>query len=153
MIKLTLFFTKEYPQSFLSYRDYLRHIIYALRRAGAQFVFSEGFHPRPQVYSVASLSLGVESRIEPISVQLWRDIDEVLLHEVLPLGIRYLGKIEGYIEEYRALYRYNNTYFLLYHPYQGLGKFIKERNMPPYEIIKEDIITPDGSMLYYLGVK
>ncbi|UZN22747.1 DUF2344 domain-containing protein [bacterium 3DAC] len=153
MSKLTLFFTKEYPQSFLSYRDYLRHIIYALRRAGAEFSFSEGFHPRPQIYSVASLSLGVESRIEPVSVELRAPFDDEVLPLVLPVGIHYLGKIDGYIESYLALYRYKNTYFLLSHPKEGLGKFIKEKNIPPYEIIKEDIITASGSMLYYLGVK
>ena len=153
--KVTFFFTKEYPASFLSYKDYLRHIVYALRRAGVTFVFSQGYHPRPIIYSVSSLSLGVESYIEPVSADIENDhVDEHLLSSVLPYGISYLGMIDGYVESYIGVYRYKLSYFILRHPEQGLGKFIKERGMQPYNILKEDIIMERfGSMLSYLGVK
>ncbi len=153
--KITFFFTKEYPQSFVSYKDYIRQIIYALRRAGIDFVFSEGYHPRPIIYSVYSLSLGVESNIEPISAEIAsKNINEDRLKSVMPYGISYLGYIDGYIERYIALYRKGKTYFILKHPEMGLGRFLKEKEIPPYEIIKEDVIVEGlGSMKYYLGVK
>ncbi len=153
--KVTFFFTKEYPQSFLSYKDYMRQVIYALRRAGIEFVFSEGYHPRPIIYSVYSLSLGVESRIEPISAEITTErISEEKLRSVMPRGINYLGYIDGYIEKYMALYRRGSVYFVLKHPEMGPGRFLKEKKIPPYEIIKEDIIVEGlGSLKDYLGVK
>ncbi len=152
--RITMFFTKKYPINFLSYKDYLRHIVYALRRANVRLVFSQGYHPRPHVYSVASLSLGVISLVEPISVEIMSDIQEVEHVKVfLPTGIDYLGYIGGYISSYIGVYRSSGRYFIINHPSEGLGKFIKNHNIPPYEIIKEDIILDGiGSVRNYLGV-
>ena len=151
--KFTLFFTKEYPMSMLSYKDYMRHIVYGLRRAGVKFVFSQGYHPRPKVYSVMSLPLGIVSCIEPISIEVYNEsLDGLVLSDKLPRGIDYLGYIDDYIEEYIAVYRHKYVYFLKRHPKEGVGRYIKDKNIPPYEIIKEDIIIEGyGSIRYYLG--
>ena len=111
--KFTLFFTKEYPMNLLSYRDYMRHIVYSLRRAGVKFVFSQGYHPRPKVYSVMSLPLGIVSCVEPISIEIYNaSLDNLELSEKLPGGINYLGYINDYVEEYIGVFRHRYVYFL-----------------------------------------
>lgn len=131
----------------------MRHIVYGLRRAGVEFVFSQGYHPRPKVYSVMSLPLGIVSCVEPISIEAYNEsLDALDLSDKLPDGINYIGYVNDYIEEYLGVYRYRYVYFLKKHPKEGVGRYIKEKNMPPYEIIKEDIIVEGyGSIRSYLG--
>jgi len=100
-----------------------------------------------------SLPLGIVSCVEPISIEVYNSsLDGLALNEKLPGGINYLGYIRDYIEEYTGVYRHGYVYFLKKHPQEGVGRYIKEKNIPPYEIIKEDIIVEGyGSIRYYLG--
>jgi hypothetical protein len=85
-------FTKHGKVRFTSHRDVARMWERALRRAGADVVYSEGFSPRPRLAFGLALPTGHESDGEYVDIRLTDEPDGLVLlcarlTEVLPDGI------------------------------------------------------------------
>ena len=69
-MRLRVRFAKTGKVRFLSHRDVARVWERALRRAGVQVAYSEGFSPRPKLSFGLALSTGYESRGEYLDIDL-----------------------------------------------------------------------------------
>ncbi len=83
---------------FLGHLDLSRTLMRALRRAGVQFLYSEGFNPRPRVVFGPALSVGISSEGEYVDFETCAAFDPEhalpAVNAVLPAGIRFLAMIE-----------------------------------------------------------
>jgi len=92
-VKVRLRFTKHGKIRFLSHRDLARVWERALRRAGVDVAYSEGFSPRPRLHFGLALSTGYESLGEYLDIDLapGNDLDPASLPDVvnphLPAGM------------------------------------------------------------------
>jgi radical SAM family uncharacterized protein/radical SAM-linked protein len=90
-------FEKAGRSRFLGHLDLVRALTMALRRAGVQVAYSQGFKPHPKVSLSPALSLGVSSRGEFIDFETQAPLDgERFLEQVnrtLPEGIRFTAVV------------------------------------------------------------
>jgi radical SAM-linked protein len=90
-VRLRVRCTKLGTVRFLSHRDVARVWERALRRAGIQVAYSEGFSPRPRLSFGLALSTGYESLGEYLDIDLAEDLepDELgaLVNPSLPKGM------------------------------------------------------------------
>ena len=89
--KYRLTFSKTGPTRYLSHLEMVRLFTRACRRAGLNFVFSEGYHPMPKVSFASALPVGTESIHETVDIKLYEagsitTLKERLGHQ-LPDGI------------------------------------------------------------------
>ncbi len=86
-------FTKVGPSTFLSHLDLIRALPRAFRRNGLKLVYSNGFHPKPDLTFGPALSLGVMSLDEFVDVKIAHEIEPNSLLDVLtesaPDGIEF----------------------------------------------------------------
>lgn len=87
-----MFITKKGRAKYTSHLDMQRMMMRAVRRAGIELWYTEGFNPHPYITFAMPLSLGIESEGEPVDVRLEGDMadEEVLerMNSTLPEGIR-----------------------------------------------------------------
>jgi len=91
-------FSKLGRMRFLGHLDLSRLLLRALRRAGVEFVYSEGFNPRPRVAFGPALSVGIASEAEYVDFDGYArlEADEALgrINAKLPSEIRFDGLTE-----------------------------------------------------------
>ncbi len=87
-----MFITKKGRAKYSSHLDMQRMMMRAVRRAGIELWYTEGFNPHPYITFAMPLSLGIESEGEPVDVRLEGEMtdEEVLerMNSTLPEGIR-----------------------------------------------------------------
>ena len=80
---------------FLGHLDLVRALPRMLRRAKLDAIYSQGFHPHPQLSFGPALGLGIQSLAEYVDVVLADDLSAHALFEriarVAPEGIRFVG--------------------------------------------------------------
>ncbi len=85
-------FSKKRPLHLLSHLELVQVILRALRRAGVELVYSEGFHPAPKVSFGPPLNVGVSGSSEYFDMQVYPPLDLVearkRINQTLPEGIR-----------------------------------------------------------------
>jgi radical SAM-linked protein len=86
-------FEKTGRSRFMGHLDLVRALTMALRRAGIQVAYSQGFKPHPRVSLSPALSLGVSSRGEYIDFDTHAPLDGetflLRINQALPEGIRF----------------------------------------------------------------
>jgi radical SAM family uncharacterized protein/radical SAM-linked protein len=82
----------------LGHLDVAREIPRTLRRVGAKLVYTQGFHPKPDMSFAPALSLGVASLGELVDIRLYDELDEAGLVDLTtrmtassPEGLRFTG--------------------------------------------------------------
>jgi radical SAM-linked protein len=95
--RLRVQFSRSHELRFITHLDLMRSLERAIRRAGINIAYSEGFSPHPQISLAAPLPVGVTSRGELMDVYLASrmtidDFDRSLSLQ-LPLGLS-IGSIE-----------------------------------------------------------
>lgn len=87
-----MFITKKGRAKYSSHLDMQRMMMRAVRRAGIELWYTEGFNPHPYITFAMPLSLGIESEGEPVDVRLEGEMtdEEVFerMNSTLPEGIR-----------------------------------------------------------------
>ncbi len=102
MAKYRVRFAKEKAVRYLSHLDVIKAVERAVRRAGLQMVYSEGFHPHPKLSFGPALAVGICSVDEYFDIELVNDYETDslinLLNRALPGGLRILQvrKIEAH---------------------------------------------------------
>ncbi|MFQ5647412.1 MAG: TIGR03960 family B12-binding radical SAM protein, partial [bacterium] len=98
-IKIRLQYQKMGNIRFVSHLDLINAFNRALRRAGIQVAYSQGFHPHPRISFCLPLSLGVESVCELCDIHLSEYISPEdfvkLLNQTLPEGLKVVKA--GYV--------------------------------------------------------
>lgn len=69
-LKLRMVFTKKNQAKYIAHLDLTRVFDRALRRAGLQVAYSEGFNPHPRISFGAPLPVGVEGEHEYVDIEL-----------------------------------------------------------------------------------
>ncbi|MGQ9475525.1 MAG: TIGR03936 family radical SAM-associated protein [Actinomycetota bacterium] len=91
MKRVLVKFYKKGDAAFLSHRETMRALERALRRSGADLVFTSGFHPRVKASFSPALPLGVAAEAEYLEVAVERepDLQAMLgrMNEALPRGL------------------------------------------------------------------
>jgi radical SAM family uncharacterized protein/radical SAM-linked protein len=92
-IRYIVHYAKEGPARFLGHNDLVNALQRAFRRAGAETLHSEGFHPKPVMSFGPALPLGMGGQDEFMEFKSGREIaeDEFLtaLNAVSPAGLRF----------------------------------------------------------------
>lgn len=92
MAKVRVRFHKGKAVKYLSHLDILRTFERALRRAGIQMLYSEGFHPKPKLAFASALSVGVTSEAEYADFEVVEGQTAAFvmerLNRVLPDGLK-----------------------------------------------------------------
>lgn len=93
--KYRVFYAKKDASRFLSHLETTSALIRALRRSGASFKFSGGFHPHPKISFVYALPVGVESDCECAEMELnGQGMSEPgAINQALPRGME-ITKVE-----------------------------------------------------------
>ena len=93
-MRLRIAYTKVEDARYIAHLDLTRVFERAIRRAGINMSYTEGFNPRPKISFGFALAVGTEGEREYVDIDIQRDMDlgEVLarIQEQLPPGIRLL---------------------------------------------------------------
>ena len=91
-------YEKTGATALLGHLDVARELPRTLRRVGAKLVYTQGFHPKPDMSFAPALSLGVPSLGEHVDVRLYDELDAAALealvarmNESSPEGLRFTG--------------------------------------------------------------
>ena len=91
-------YEKTGPMALLGHLDVVRELPRVLRRADAPMVYTQGFHPKPDMTFGPALSLGVASLSEYVDLRLDTVLDEAALAELVrvmnaasPRGLVFRG--------------------------------------------------------------
>ncbi len=91
-------YEKTGPMALLGHLDIVRELPRILRRAGAPMVYTQGFHPKPDMTFGPALSLGVPSLAEYVDLRLDATLDEAALADLVaemsrvsPKGLTFRG--------------------------------------------------------------
>ena len=94
MIIARMKFIKGEQVKYISHLDLQRTFQRALRRAGINITYSQGFNPHPRISFAMALSVGMTSEGEYLDVELndWYDESELVikLNDVLPKGLQVI---------------------------------------------------------------
>ena len=94
-------FSKQAPLHILSHLETVQVLLRAMRRAGVQLVYSEGFHPAPRVSFGPPLNVGVAGLKEYFDMQVYPPfhIEDMIdkINIALPEGLR--------VEQMRFFYK------------------------------------------------
>lgn len=101
ILKIRVAYTKKNEARYIAHLDLTRVFDRALRRAGIEVAYSEGFNPHPKIAFGPPLPVGVEGEREyvDIGIKITPDSDPVIfvdkilkrLQEQLPEGIEIVG--------------------------------------------------------------
>jgi len=103
---------KKGDAAFLSHRETMRVLERALRRSGADLVFTSGFHPRVKMSFSPALPLGVAAEAEYLeaAVEGEPDLEEMIkrMNDALPegMGVTSLQVMPGYMPKLSRWARY-----------------------------------------------
>ena len=93
-MRLRIAYTKVEDARYIAHLDLTRVFERAMRRAGINMSYTEGFNPRPKISFGFALAVGTEGEREYVDIDIQREMDlgEVLarIQEQLPPGIRLL---------------------------------------------------------------
>ena len=93
--KLRVTYSKTGPAKYFGHLELKNLILRAVRRAGIQLKFSEGFHPQPKVSFQDALPIGLESEAEHAVLQVATSVDSQSvverLNSQLPPGVFILN--------------------------------------------------------------
>src|SRR5262249_36167972 len=94
-VRYRLRFTKLRRIAYIGHLDLMRHLARIFRRAGLETIYTEGFHPKPQMVFGPALGLGIASLGELVDVRLGAAIDPDALCRRLgcasPDGLEFTG--------------------------------------------------------------
>ncbi len=79
-------YTKTGASAFLSHLDLIRALPRTFRKQGLPLIYSQGFHPKPDMTFGPALSLGVSSLCEIVDVKISADIDAAAIVQALSEG-------------------------------------------------------------------
>jgi radical SAM-linked protein len=86
-------FEKSGRMRFLGHLDLTRMLLRALRRAGVDLVYSQGFNPKPKVGFSPALSVGIASEGEYLDFESHEQLDPATvlqrINDALPVGVRF----------------------------------------------------------------
>jgi radical SAM family uncharacterized protein/radical SAM-linked protein len=86
-------FEKTDRMRFLGHLDLTRMLLRALRRAGVDLVYSQGFNPKPKVGFSPALSVGIASEGEYLDFESYERLDPATvlqqINDALPDGVRF----------------------------------------------------------------
>ena len=142
---IVLKFEKISTAALVSHIDNLRAVTYALRRAGIDVEYSQGYNPHMELGFSAPLALGVESVAEYVSLKANYSPDIVeRLNAVCPDGLSFTGVFN--VEDVNLAAVINRAEYSVYA--DGIGEVIGEILQPNYAISYEDkgsLVTKDVS--------
>ncbi len=91
-------YEKTGATALLGHLDVARELPRTLRRVGATLVYTQGFHPKPDMSFAPALSLGVASLGEHVDIRLYDELDGAGLDDLVarmtaasPAGLRFTG--------------------------------------------------------------
>ena len=124
LIRVTL--TKKGRAKYLSHLDMQRCMMRAVRRAGIDLWYTEGFNPRPYITFALPLPLGAESECEPVDIKLNGEMTDTqvlnALSPTLPEGIEVLSVGEAHSKPSDIAFA---EYRIVVYSNQQLGEKIK----------------------------
>ena len=142
---IVLKFEKISTAALVSHIDNLRAVTYALRRAGIDVEYSQGYNPHMELGFSPPLALGVESIAEYVSLKAdyTPDILE-RINAVCPSGLSFTRLFN--VPDVNLAAVINRAEYTVYA--DGIGEVIAEVLQPNYSISYEDkgsVITKDVS--------
>ena len=142
---IVLKFEKISTAALVSHIDNLRAVTYALRRAGIDVEYSQGYNPHMELGFSSPLALGVESIAEYVSLKAayTPDIME-RLNAVCPSGLSFTRLFD--VPEVNLAAVINRAEYTVYA--DGIGEVIAEVLQPNYSISYEDkgsVVSKDVS--------
>ena len=142
---IVLKFEKISTAALVSHIDNLRAVTYALRRAGIDVEYSQGYNPHMELGFSSPLALGVESIAEYVSLKAAYSTDVLeRLNAVCPPGISFTRIFE--VSDVNLAAVINRAEYTVYA--DGIGNVIEEILQPNYTISYEDkgnLVTKDVS--------
>ena len=141
---IILKFEKISTAALVSHIDNLRAVTYALRRAGIDVEYSQGYNPHMELGFSSPLALGVESIAEYVSLKAdyASDILE-RINAVCPAGLSFTRIFNADVNLAAVINRAEYTVYA-----DGIGQVIEEITQPNYTISYEDkgsVVTKDVS--------
>ena len=132
---IVLKFEKISTAALVSHIDNLRAVTYALRRAGIDVEYSQGFNPLMELGFSSPLALGVESIAEYVSVktEYFPDVLE-RLNAVCPAGMSFTRIFN--VADVNLAAAINRAEYTVYA--EGIGEVIEETMQPNYTITYEE---------------
>ena len=145
-------FEKISTAALVSHVDNLRAVTYALRRAGIDVEYSQGYNPHMELGFSSPLALGVESIAEYVSLKTAFSADILeRLNAVCPLGLSFTRVFDvSYVNLAAVINRAEYTVYA-----DGIGEVIEEILQPNYAISYEDkgnVVTKDVSSRIFAAV-
>ena len=141
---IVLKFEKISTAALVSHVDNLRAVTYALRRAGIDVEYSQGYNPHMELGFSSPLALGVESIAEYVSLQAPYSADILeRLNAVCPSGLSFT---RVFVADVNLAAIINRAEYTLYA--DGIGNVIDEILQPNFTISYEDkgaVVTKDVS--------
>ena len=132
---IVLKFEKISTAALVSHIDNLRAVTYALRRAGIDVEYSQGFNPHMELGFSSPLALGVESIAEYVSVKTEYSPDVLeRLNAVCPEGMSFTRIFN--VADVNLASTINRAEYTVYA--EGIGEVIEEILQPNYTITYEE---------------
>ena len=132
---IVLKFEKISTAALVSHVDNLRAVTYALRRAGIEVEYSQGYNPHMELGFSSPLALGVESIAEYVSVKTDYAPDLLeRLNAVCPAGLSFTRIFD--VSDVNLAATINRADYTVYA--EGIGEVIAETLQPNYTITYED---------------
>jgi len=129
----------------LSYVDFLRLMVYGLRRAGYPVMFSHGFKPKPLYISLQAVPLGVDVAVDVVSFRFPMDFEPLAdPRPFFPEDMAPLGWFYGEVERFWGVYRCGGHWMMVEHPQNGLRSILKRLQCEPYDTIRIDVLLEDA---------
>ena len=142
---IVLKFEKISTAALVSHIDNLRAVTYALRRAGIDVEYSQGYNPHMELGFSSPLALGVESIAEYVSLKTAFSSDILeRLNAVCPPGLCFTRVFD--VSDVNLAAVINRAEYTVYA--DGIGQVIEEILQPNYAISYEDkgnLVTKDVS--------
>ena len=142
---IVLKFEKIATAALVSHIDNLRAVTYALRRAGIDVEYSQGYNPHMELGFSSPLALGVESIAEYVSLKAAYAPDILpRLNAVSPAGLSFTRIFN--VSDVNLAAVINRAEYTVYA--DGIGQVIEEILQPNYTISYEDkgsVVTKDVS--------
>lgn len=142
---IILKFEKISTAALVSHIDNLRAVTYAIRRAGIDVEYSQGFNPHMELGFSSPLALGVESIAEYVSLKAAYSPDLLeRLNAVCPDGLSFTQIFE--VADVNLAAVINRADYVIYA--DGIGAVISEITQPNYAISYEEkgsAVTKDVS--------
>lgn len=142
---IVLKFEKISTAALVSHIDNLRAVTYALRRAGIDVEYSQGYNPHMELGFSSPLALGVESIAEYVSLKADYSSDVLeRLNAVCPAGLSFTRIFD--VSDVNLAAVINRGQYCVYA--DGIGNVIEEILQPNYTISytdKGNVVTKDVS--------